>query len=63
MAEKKERKNKARHRDIVMGAIEERLMMLAPLADSPESTTVDRLFELMDELRRSLNGKQELEAE
>lgn len=61
------RKSNARHREIVIAAMEERLSVLADtLTRASAPTSVDdtnphiaRLYELLDELRRSLgNGKE-----
>jgi len=49
------RKPRARHRDVVLGCIDERLTMLAEQVN--DNDHVSRLFALMDELRRSLNGE------
>ena len=55
----KPRKSKARQRDIVFGAIDERLQMLAEYQDPPGvKGHAERVIELIDELRRSLNGKE-----
>ena len=57
MAETKEktRRPKARHRDVVIAAMEERLTMFA------DPIHVPRMLELLDELKRSIgrdNGKE-----
>ena len=54
--EPKTRRSKARHRDIVVGCIEERILMLTDTADTSHK---ERLLVLLDELRRSLDGKEE----
>lgn len=55
------RKPKARHKDVVFGAINERLDMLGGLSVGlPEvQPHVERLNELLDELRRSIASKDE----
>lgn len=55
------RKKPARHRDIVLGCIDERLLMI-PLTDDLEPHRV-RLTELLDELRRSLGKNTESDTE
>lgn len=58
-ATKAARKSRARQRGVVLGAIDERMQMLAEVA-TPEvvEANMSRLLELMDELKRSLNGKE-----
>ncbi len=60
--ETKQRRPKARHRDVIFGAIDERMQVLA---SSPDTLQIhlDRINELLAELKRSLNGKQEQESE
>ena len=54
----KGRKPKARHRDVVLGAIEERVGCIQEDGDHGHR---DRLLELLDELRRSLGRNDEPE--
>lgn len=60
MSKERVRKPRARHRDIVLGCIEERLSMMK--GDAAVGEHVTRLFDLFDELRRALGGKKEEEA-
>ena len=55
---KRTRRPAARQRDVVLGCIEERLLMI-PIADDLEPHRT-RLLELLDELKRSV-GKEESE--
>ena len=48
------RKPKARHRDTVMAAMEERLLMFDGASPDSLKQHANRLIELMDELKRSL---------
>ena len=48
------RKPKARHRDTVMAAMEERMSMLDDSSSESVTLHAKRLSELMDELKRSL---------
>jgi hypothetical protein len=55
--EMKARRPRARHRDVVLGALDERIQILADsLSDRDPGTlgTVIRIRELLDELRRSI---------
>lgn len=52
----KARKAKARHRDVVIGGIEEVIRMLPA-----DAYTSKRLLDLIDELRRANGGKDESE--
>ena len=54
--ELKTRKPKARQRDVVIGCLEERSCMVG----GPDNVAHrERLLELLDELKRSLNGKKD----
>lgn len=57
---KRTRRPAARQRDVVLGCIEERISMVAVQDDTDMAAHVTRLYELLDELRRSL-GKEESE--
>lgn len=57
----RKRKPAARRTDIVIALIEERLGMVTLVADDDIHRL--RLFELLDELRRSLGKREEPEAE
>lgn len=50
------RKPRARRTEIVIAAIEERLLMLT---DATDAAHKERLLVLVDELNRSLNGKED----
>jgi len=58
--EVKTRKPRARHRDVVLGAIDERLACILVTDDNAHH--IARLEGLFDELRRSLAGKEPEEA-
>ncbi len=60
--EKRTRKPRARQTEIVFGCIAERLSILENVTDETLRPHVDRIGELLDELRRSL-GSQKEEAE
>ena len=56
------RPRNARHSQIVLAALEERLKCFVVKGeDDPNLGTWNRLNELLDELRRSLNGKEDAE--
>jgi hypothetical protein len=52
---KRQRKPKARATEIVFGCVAERLSILENVTDETLRPHVERIGELMDELRRSLN--------
>jgi hypothetical protein len=53
--EMKTRRPRARHRDVVFGALDERIQILADSStDTGTNATVSRIRELLDELRRSI---------
>lgn len=56
--ERPKRKPNARHRDIIIAAMEERML----IANS-EDPNILRIRELLDELKRSLNNNKETETE
>lgn len=55
--EKRPRKPRARHRDVILAALEERLSMIR--MDDLNGEHVRRVKELIDELNRSLSLKTE----
>ena len=68
MPDKRQRRPRARHRDVIFGSIEERLLMLESLcgglAENQEvlmTSNIERLRELIAELSRSLGGSKESE--
>ena len=51
----KARRPRARHRDVVFGALDERIQILSDSStDVGISATISRIRELLDELRRSI---------
>ena len=53
--EMKTRRPRARHRDVVFGALDERIQILSDSStDVGISATISRIRELLDELRRSI---------
>lgn len=56
----KVRRKPARHSTIIMAGIDERILMIEATQDvDGRNAHVKRISELLDELRRSINGKPE----
>ena len=56
---RKTRKPKARHRDVIIGCLEERLLIM----NSDDAPHASRCIGLLDELKRSLAGKDQDDSE
>lgn len=59
--DRRQRKSPARHRDVVIAAIEERMCII--VRDDANEVHLRRLEELIDELKRALKGNSKPEDE